>query len=78
MGYGRCTFQDNLSITPRHYAYRDWGDWATYKPWKCHTTSAVSKIKGWLKRVNNRIRRMEEKRDPENARVKDRYFFYAD
>ena len=73
MGYGRCTFQDNLSFNPRrHLLY-----WEGFKPWKRHTTSAISKIKGYLKRVNNRIRRMEEKRDPENARVKDRYFFYA-
>lgn len=40
--------------------------------------SSVSRHKKWLKRVNNHIRRLEEKRDPENARTKDRFFYWAD
>lgn len=39
--------------------------------------SSLSRAKKWLKRVNNRIRRREEKRDPENARTRDRYFYWA-
>jgi hypothetical protein len=37
-----------------------------------------SKSKRWLKRVNARIRRREERRDPASARVKDRFFQWAD
>lgn len=44
----------------------------------CGSHRKISKVKRWLKRVNTRIRRLEERRDPENARVRDRYFYWAD
>lgn len=39
---------------------------------------SLSRAKRWLKKVNTRIRRREEKRDPEGARTKDRFFYWAE
>ena len=74
MSYGNRTFQDNLSWWYAQHQADRWG----IKKWKRQTKTSRSRNKKWLKRMNNRIRRHEERRDPENARTKDRFFFWAD
>lgn len=36
--------------------------------------SSQSRSQGWCKRINSRINRREARRDPECARIKDRYW----
>ncbi len=74
MSYGDRTFQDNLSTHPREDLLRRWN----IPAWKYRTKPSVSRAKRWYKRVNNRIRRREERRDPEGARTRDRFFYWAD
>lgn len=70
MGYGNRVMQDDMWTRGDEMWFRQ------NRPGRTRR-SKTSRTKRWLKQVASRIRRQQERRSPEDAPVKVRFYGYA-